>query len=211
MIVALGKLWDDMKEESTITSEFDAASLLDLTVFLAKSIKFKRQKASRTLSQHAMAFFTSLRNSIVKFLASTVDIIVMQAQVSSDLEQRQIPSRGRRSRQQEMSPPDTVGTKETENQSGSRPRKGRVSVDLETIWKMQEHANELGLSLPVYARKKEHDRQGGCHGQSAQMRLRKHYNMYSARSALSFKNAHLIHVVADASRFSVRDRLISVV
>ena len=210
VIVALEKLWEDMKEESIVSSEFDAASFLDLTVFLAKSIKFKRQKASRSLSQHCMVFFTSLRNSVVKFLASTLDVIVMQAQVSGVLEQRQIPSRGRRSRQPEMSPPDTAATTETENQSGSRPRKGRVSVDLETIWRMHEHANELGLSLPVYVQTKEHDPQGGCHGQTAQMWLRKLYNMYAARSALSFKNAHQLNVVADASRFSSRETLISV-
>ena len=98
VLVAFSKLWADMKTATILSSAFDAASFMDLTVFLAKCVKFKRSRKAHALSSNGLAFRNLLRNAVVKFLASSIDVLVMQAQVNGDIEQRQIPSRGRRRR-----------------------------------------------------------------------------------------------------------------
>ena len=205
------RLWQEMKDESVLTSDFASAGLLDLVVFLSKSVKFKRKKTNRPLSQHGTAFHADLRNAVVKLLASTIDVVVMNAQLGGDIDQRSVPSRSRRPRRSpDASAAAEVGPEAEEAQSGSRPRKGTVKVDLETVWNMFTHSNELGLSLPVYVETKAHDPQGGCHGQAAQLWMRKIHNIYAARCALSFKDSQLLNVSCDASRFSARDTLVSV-
>ena len=210
VLAAFEKLWADMRSESIIASGFEAASFIDLTVFLAKCIKFRRSKKTHSLSQHGAAFRDLLRNAVVKLLASSVDVVVMQAQLSSDIYDRQIPSRGRRKKRTSSNGALVVADEEDAELEQSEPRKGRVKVDLNTIWEMHEHSNQIGISLPAYLQTKEHDGYGGCHAQTCQMWLRKIYAMYSSRASLGFRDADNYNIITDASRFSGKETLISV-
>lgn len=211
VVAAFETLWSEMKQAGILSSDFTAASFLDITVFIAKSSKFKKDKKTHSFRKKGLEFFKELRNSVVNFLASTIDAVVMQAQANADIENRQIPSRRRRRRRSSDNlAQDPEGGDGEDPGSGSRPRKTRVQVDLETIWEMHEHSSECGLSLPTYVKTKEKDRHGGCHPQTCQMWLRKMHNMYASRASLSFNGVQHMSVATDASRFSGRDTLISV-
>ena len=208
VMTAFSKLWGEMKEQGILSSEFAAASFIDLTIFLAKCVKFKRDKKIKTLSSNGFALRNLLRNALVKFLAASLDVVVMQAQLAGDLEERDIPSRGKKrssSSRQLAAPDDADG-----DGAGPRPRKGRVSIDVGTIWEMIEHAKQIGgLSLPVYLQTQERQKHGGSHAQAAQVWLRKIHNMYISRATLGFRDCEHLNLIADASRFSGRDTLIS--
>ena len=206
VMTAFSNLWNEMMDQDLLSSQFDAASFIDLTVFLAKCIKFKRGKKMKTLSSNGQTLRNLLRNAVVKFLAASLDVVVMHAQLTGDLEERQIPSRGKK---RSSSSRQLAAPEHAEDGSGSKPRKGRVSIDLGTIWEMYEHAKEIGVSLPVYLRTKEKEKHGGCHSQACQMWLRKIHNMYVGRAALGFRDCAHVNLIADASRFSGRDTLIS--
>lgn len=206
VVAAFESLWSELKEAGILSSAFDAASLLDLTVFIAKSSRFKKDKKTHSFRKKGLQFFKELRNSVVNFLASTIDAVVMHAQANSDIENRQIPSRRRRQKRSS----DALQPEGDDDSPSSRPRKDRVQVDLETIWAMHEHSSECGLSLSTYVKTKERDRHGGSHPQACQFWLRKLHNMYGNRAALSFNGVQHICVANDASRFSGRDTLISV-
>lgn len=123
VLAAFERLWADMRSESIIASGFEAASFIDLTVFLAKCIKFRRSKKTHSLSQHGAAFRDLLRNPVVKLLASSVDVVVMPAQLSSDIYDRQIPSRGRRKKGQVQMVPWLLLTKKMQNLNKANPGK----------------------------------------------------------------------------------------
>ena len=207
------KLWNEMKvdEEVCISSEFTAASLMDITTFLASCVKFKRTKGLHAMSPNALDLRNEMRKALVRFLAACLDTVVHQAIQHADILSRQIPSRGKKRRADDQSAAMVVpGTDHDEphSQRGAQ-RKARVSVDVGTIWEWLQHASEIKLSLPVYLQTKEKDREGGSHPQTCQMWLGKLHNMYQARSSLSFRDVLHINICADASRFSGRDTLIS--
>lgn len=203
--VAFEKLWGEMKDEGILSSSITAASFIDLVVFLAKSNKFKKGKG-HPLSQNGISFRNSLRNAVVKFLSAAINVLVMQVcQSNDDIQNRQIPSR----RRKRVSDASTNGPMEDAEDPSSKRRKTRVQVDINSIWEMHEHANEIGISLPAYLQTKERERHGGSHPQACQMWLRKIHNMYGSRSALTFGDVQYLNIIADASRFSGRDTLIS--
>lgn len=205
VMIAFEKLWNDMKDEGILSSCITCASFIDLVVFLAKANKFKKGKG-RSLSQNGISLRNALRNSVVKFLAATINGVVMQVcQSNGDIQERQIPSR----RRKRVSDASTNGPGEDAENPSDKRRKVRVQADINSIWEMHEHANEIGISLPAYVQTKEKERQGGSHPQACQSWLRKIHNMYVSRSALSFGDVQFLNVIADASRFSGRDTLIS--
>lgn len=201
LLVAFHHVWDKMKREGQLASEFDAASFIDVVVFVSKCLKIKRTSSGHSFSKPGITLRRQIKDALVKYIAASLDAVVIQAHVNGNLEERQIPSRSRKKRR---------SSGDGQLEGGECERKPRVQVDLNTIFEMHEHANEIGLSLPVYLKTKEKERQGGCHDQTCQMWLRKIHNMYTARSSLSFGNAKYVNVVSDASRFSGMDTLISV-
>lgn len=203
LLVAFHQLWNKMKTEGQLSSEFEAASFIDLVVFMSKCLKVKRSCSGHSFSKHGLTLRRQIKDALVKYMAASLDAVVIQAHVNGDLEDRQIPSRSRKKRR-----PSSDG--QLVVMDGETQRKSRVQVDVNTIFEMHEHANEIGLSLPVYLKTKEKERQGGCHDQTCQMWLRKIHNMYTARSCLSFSTAKYVNIVSDASRFSGLDTLISV-
>jgi len=205
VMTAFRKLWDDMKEPGIISSEFTAASFIDLTIFLAKCVKFKRDRKMKTLSSNGLSLRNLLRNAVVKFLAASLDVVVMQAQLAGDLEEREIPSRGKK---RSSSSRQLAASDNADDGEGPKLRKGRISVEIGTIWNMVDHAKQIGVSLPVYLQTQEKQKHGGCHGQAAQLWIRKIHNMYVSRATLGFRDCEHLNLIADASRFSGRDTLI---
>ena len=201
------KLWNEMKEEGMLACAFTAASMHDLTVFLAQCLRFKRMKKKRVLSQNGLTLRQALLKGLVRFLSACVENVVIEAMRANDIFSRQIPSRKRRRR----SVTDIVEHDgDDTGDDGSRRRKIRATVDLDTIWGMLEHANQIHVSLPVYLQTQERGEHAGSHAQTSQMWMRKVQNMYSNRAALSFSGVKHVNIISDASRFSGRDTLVSI-
>ena len=207
---AFHKLWGEMRVSGLITTAFDAASFVDVTVFLSKCVKFKRNKRS-PMSAAGIAFRNLMRGAWIKFLASSLDVVVMMVHSNGALEERQVPSRGRKERRNNDDDDDE--NVDNDNETGEpqqKVRKHHVKVSLDTMWDWYEHANNIGMSLPAYVQTKEREHHGGCHDQTCQLWIRKIHMMYTYRSCLSFKTAKSINIIADASRFHGRETLISV-
>ena len=137
----------------------------------------------------------------MKFLAASLDVVVMQAQLAGDLEEREIPSRGKK---RSSSSRQLAASDNADDGEGPKLRKGRISVEIGTIWNMVDHAKQIGVSLPVYLQTQEKQKHGGCHGQAAQLWIRKIHNMYVSRATLGFRDCEHLNLIADASRFSGR-------
>ena len=98
-----------------------------------------------------------LRNAVVKFLAASLDVVVMQAQLAGDLEEREIPSRGKK---RSSSSRQLAASDNADDGEGPKLRKGRISVEIGTIWNMVDHAKQIGVSLPVYLQTQEKQKHG---------------------------------------------------
>ena len=200
------RLWEEMKEDGMLSCEFRAASVHDFMVFLALCLKFKRSKKKRVLSQNGLELRRVMLKALLSFVAACLDNVVLEALRTSDILDRQIPSRKRRRR----TVTDLVEHDGDDTGDGPPRRKARVQVDLDTIWDMYEHSKKIHLSLPVYVMTQERGGHGGCHAQTSQLWTRKIQSMYSSRAALGFRGAKHINIISDASRFSGRDTLVSV-
>lgn len=89
------------QEEGMFGSDFDAASLLDLTLFLACVKRFRRERKMHVMKARIHTLWKDLRDSIISLLSASLQKSVRDLiqSVGPDISNRSIPSRKKRKRE----------------------------------------------------------------------------------------------------------------
>lgn len=184
-------------------SEYRDAALLDVVHFVAVSRRTRRLSGQRAFTPRAAELCLQLQCGLAKLLSRCLNQTVQRIiDTTPDIESRQIPSRKKRR---------ASSCEQLVLQAGEqRPRRGQVQVDVDSIWELIQEAQDTGVSLPVLARTKKSERQGGCSEHTVKYWLHKLLSMYSARACLAFEGVRFYNLVTDSSTFSTRDTCVSV-
>ena len=98
-----------------------------------------------------------------------------------------------------------------DGQDGEKKRKTRTFMDPNEIWRLYNDSVEInGMSLSMLVRSKQNDRQGGVSETTSTWWMKKAMRMYCRRASISFMGIKRINIVADASRHSTFECLVSV-
>lgn len=93
---ALKTCWNDMKnEDSIVNSEFEAASIIDVVVFIALVKKYRRQRKKHSWSQRTLTVWQNMLWALVKFLGASLNTHCrrLQRDLGDALTNRVIPAR----------------------------------------------------------------------------------------------------------------------
>ena len=201
VIGALNSTWNQMEN----LGDFSHCSLIDVVKFLSSAQRLRRSNGQRKFSDNSLQVIRRLQCGVAKLLAQHLNAFVMNVvQTTPDLESRHIPSRKRR---------NSTGDGEEQlvlaaDQPPAR-RRQVVQVDVDAIWELIQEAQETGVSLPVLARTKKNEKQGGCSEHTVKYWLGKVLSMYCARANLAFKDVRFFNLLTDSSTFSTRDTCVS--
>ena len=183
---------------------FEAASLLDVTCFAALCRKKRRQEAKK-FSAKASEVIQQLQHGLLKMFGALLNAYVRRILHNTpNIENRSIPSRNKNKQQQ--SPNQAV--LQAGEQAEASPKQ-RVQVDLDTIWKLHEEAEESGISLETLLKTKKNEKQGGGSEHVARYWQAKIAAMYAARAAVSVDGIRLFNLVTDCSTFSAKETCVS--
>ena len=206
VVLALRTTWRSMHNEGLLAvPDFGYPTFCDLVRFMASARKFKKSKSQKPWATATSTAWESLRNGLVKFLASCLNLAVQKViREVPDISDRSLPSRKSKKRNNDS---EAIVVLEPGVQ---RPKKkGHCQVDVASIYNMNEEAHQAGLSLQMYLRTKARERQGGATNAAAEYWQRKIHCIYQKRCNLAFRCCRFFNIVSDSSRFSSRDTVVS--
>ena len=229
---SLKSSWDDMKTDNHVVSDFESASFLDVTCFLAMFRKYRRNNQKHCWSQSVNSLWYQLRWAVVALVSACVQYKARSiVSVNSDeVLNRSIPSRKKRLKRRRREgdggdgdDSDRAMIVAVDNDSGEEPpshgqgqgqgdRKRRqwVQMDLDEIWNVYSDSIELkGLSLQQISKTKSRSREGGVKESTCSNWLGKIQAMYKRRACMGFSGEQYYNLIGDASRHSTRETMVS--
>lgn len=209
------------QEEGMFGSDFDAASLLDLTLFLACVKRFRRERKMHVMKARIHTLWKDLRDSIISLLSASLQKSVRDLiqSVGPDISNRSIPSRKKRKRESELElAPDSIVPWDGANDDVQPTAPGRarehksVRVDPNQVWEWyQDSVNIAGVSFPQLVRTKERSKDGGCTSGACRHWLAKLQSMYLKRASMGLQGENHYNLISDAARHSCRETLVSAI
>ena len=209
------------QEEGMFGSDFDAASLLDLTLFLACVKRFRRERKMHVMKARIHTLWKDLRDSIISLLSASLQKTVRDLiqSVGPDISNRSIPSRKKRKRESELElAPDSIVPWDGANDDVQPTAPGRarehksVRADPNQVWEWyQDSVNIAGVSFPQLVRTKERSKDGGCTSGACRHWLAKLQSMYLKRASMGLQGENHYNLISDAARHSCRETLVSAI
>ena len=196
--------WQTMLQANQLTSPLDDADsvlLSDLFRF-AFTVQRQRRAAQKHIwpaSSPSGVCLLALQAAVVKFVAEQVDKYVFDFYIPEHDTQQVVPSNRRRSRGAEEAAPDA--------------KRQKVSMPPDTIWEVVTAARGSGLSgreaLKFLQKSERLCSSAGCHPNTMDSWMRRLQSIYDERATLAFAGASHLNLIADASRHSNKEVLVT--
>ena len=165
-----------------LQSNFDSASLIDVTRFVAVCRRKRRSMNQRAFSRRSDQAVVKLCVGVVKLLSAILNTYVRHVlQTTPGIDERQIPSRKKKTKRQREA------LVVAEGDQTHAPR-SHCKLDVDAIWELIRESQDTGVSLPILARTKRKEKQGGCSEHTVRHWMNKLHAMYCHRASLSFRD-----------------------